>query len=44
MDFEPMNFIYNLKYILMGELGTFTVLTILMLSILILNKVYENRK
>ncbi len=38
MDFTPMNFVKNLPYILKGELGTFIVLGVIALSVVILNK------
>ncbi len=43
MNFTPMNFVYNLVYILKGELGTFFTLGIIALSTMILNKVLENK-
>ena len=39
MDFTPMNFVKNLPYILKGELGTFIVLGVIALSVVILNKI-----
>ncbi len=39
MDFTPMNFVKNLPYILKGELGTFIVLGVIALSVVILNRI-----
>lgn len=39
MDFTPINFVKNLPYILKGELGTFIVLGVIALSVVILNKI-----
>lgn len=41
MNFTPMNFIYNLIYVLKGELGTFFALGVIALSTVIMNKVTE---
>jgi hypothetical protein len=38
MNFTPINFVNNLPYILKGELGTFIVLGVIALSVVILNK------
>ncbi len=43
MEFTPMNFIYNLIYILKGELGTFVALGTIALSTIILNKIMEKK-
>ncbi len=43
MNFNPMNFIYNLPYLLKGELGIFAVLGIMSIAIVVMNKVYESR-
>ena len=43
MEFTPMNFVYNLIYILKGELGTFTALGTIALSTIILNKIMEKK-
>ncbi len=43
MSITPMNFIYNLKYLLRGELGIFAVLGIMSIAIIIMNKVYDSR-
>ena len=36
--FEPMNFVYNLPYLLKGVLGTFVALGAIALSVIFLNK------
>ena len=43
MEFTPMNFIYNLIYIVKGELGTFAALGTIALSTIILNKIMEKK-
>lgn len=44
MEFTPINFINNIKYIFMGELGTFVALGLIALSTIILNKVMEGNR
>ena len=41
MNFEPMNFIYNLPYLFMGWFGTFLALGLIALSVIILNRFSE---
>ena len=43
MNFEPMNFVYNLKYIAMGELGLFIALGLIALSTIVLNKFFTTK-
>ncbi len=44
VNFEPMNFISNLSYMLYGMLGIFIVILIIILITVILNKITEKRK
>ena len=44
MSFEPMNFIYNLKYLFMGWLGTFVALGTIALSTILLNSISEKNR
>ncbi len=39
MNFNPMNFVNNLQYLLKGELGLFFALGIIALSTIVLNKI-----
>jgi len=41
MNFDPSNFITNLPYILMGELGLFVALGVIALSTIVLNKFFK---
>ena len=40
MEFTPMNFVYNLQYIVKGELGLFIALGLIALSTIALNKLF----
>jgi len=42
MQFNPMNFIYNLKYMGLGMLGIFVVIGIIIVTTILLNKVTKN--
>ena len=44
MDFTPMNFVYNLVYLLKGELGLFAALGMIALSTIILNRLTTNNE
>ncbi|MBQ1300991.1 MAG: hypothetical protein IKE78_07070 [Erysipelotrichaceae bacterium] len=44
MEFTPMNFVYNLVYILKGELGTFVALGTIALATMFLNKLSEKKQ
>ena len=44
MDFTPANFIINLPYLLKGELGLFTALGLIALSVIILNRISDSRE
>ena len=39
MNFNPMNFVNNLQYLVKGELGLFFALGIIALSTIVLNKI-----
>ena len=41
MNFNPLNFVNNLPYILKGEVGLFAALGLIALSTIILNKVFD---
>ena len=43
MNFEPMNFVKNLKYMGFGMLGIFVAIGVIALSIIILNAI-SNKK
>lgn len=43
MNFEPMNFVKNLKYMGLGMLGIFVAIGVIALSIIILNAI-SNKK
>ena len=43
MNFNPMNFINNLPYLLKGELGLFVALGVIALSTIVLNKISEKK-
>lgn len=43
MNFEPMNFVKNLKYMGLGMLGIFVAIGVIALSIIILNTI-SNKK
>ncbi len=42
MNFTPMNFVMNLPYLVKGMLGLFVALGIIALSILLLNRLFED--
>ncbi len=42
-DFEPMNFVSNLKYMLSGMIAIFIVIGIIALATVILNKVFTKK-
>ncbi len=44
MQFNPMNFIYNLKYMGLGMLGILVVIGVIILVTVILNKVTKDQK
>ena len=44
MNFNPMAFIENLKYMGVGMLGIFMVIGIIILSVVVLNKVTAPKK
>lgn len=39
--FEPMNFVYSLKYMGMGMLGIFVVIGVIILATYLLNKIFS---
>lgn len=43
MEFKPMEFIYNLKYMGLGMLGIFIVIGIIILATVVLNKVTSKK-
>ena len=43
MEFKPMEFIYNLKYMGLGMLGIFVVIGIIILATVVLNKVTSKK-
>lgn len=43
MEFNPMNFVYNLKYMGTGMLGIFVVIGIIIVATIVINKA-ANRK
>ena len=44
MQFNPMNFIYNLKYMGLGMLGIFAVIGLIILCTLLLGRVFAKDK
>ena len=42
MNFTPMNFVMNLTYLVKGMLGLFVALGVIALSILLLNRLFED--
>ncbi len=43
MIFEPFNFVLSLKYLLVGMLGIFIVIGVIVLVTLLLNKVFKEK-
>lgn len=43
-SFNPMAFIYNLKYMLSGMIAIFIVIGIIILATMLLNKIFTNKK
>ncbi len=44
MQFSPDNFIFNLPYLLKGELGLFSALGIIALSVIVLNRLFKGEE
>lgn len=44
MNFNPMNFITNLPYLVKGVLGTFVALALIALCTIALNKISDTKK
>ncbi len=42
-DFEPMNFISNLKYMLSGMIAIFIVIGIIALATILINKIFTKK-
>ena len=44
IKFDPMQFVYNLKYLAIGLIGIFIVIGLIILVTVILNKIPEGKK
>lgn len=44
MNFNPMNFINNLRYMGLGMVGIFAVIGVIILVTVILNKIFSSKK
>ena len=43
-SFNPMAFLYNLKYMLSGMIAIFIVIGVIILATLLLNKIFSDKK
>ena len=44
MEFNPQNFINNLPYMGKGMLGIFVTITIIIISTVVINKIFSSKK
>ncbi len=44
MNFEPMNFLYNLNYLAVGMISIFIVIGVIILITVLLNKIFSGGK
>ncbi len=44
MNFNPMNFINNLRYMGLGMVGIFAVIGVIILVTILLNKIFSSKK
>ncbi len=44
MNFNPMNFINNLRYMGLGMVGIFAVIGVIILVTVLLNKIFSSKK
>lgn len=44
MNFNPMNFVYNLRYMVVGMISIFAVIGVIILITVILNKISSNKE
>ena len=43
-DFNPMAFIYNLKYMISGMIAIFVVIGVIIIITVVLNKIFSKKK